>query len=343
MKLPAALFAVVAILVAVPALSAADIQANQPAPATPTVGPATAGAPAKAGYTDTYFISDRLATTVASIDARGIINRMETDAFGAPIAKGTHPTRYTGKPWDEDIGAYIFPYRNYRPDEARWMTPDPSGFPDGMNALTYPANPTNSVDRMGLNNVVLWAFAEPANGQNYSGNSADTDLGTAASVYVAGWQIADPTILYHTPSDINSGESLVGESTGNVFAFTTLVQLSDIGANVLPQLITEDTTRVDVFVAAHGNFDVVSYWWHGRHAHDGIVFGINDDTITWGAAVSQIETSFSSLASSYSPETPPMFVLDSMTGCYDNEKHEETTSWQISVGWNKRTSALLSE
>lgn len=47
---------------------------------------------------------------------------------------------YTGKPYDEDIGGYVFNYRNYSPTLNRWTTSDPSGFPDGANAYEYISN-----------------------------------------------------------------------------------------------------------------------------------------------------------------------------------------------------------
>ena len=37
---------------------------------------------------------------------------------------------YTGKPYDADLNAYLFPFRNYSPDLGRWTVADPSGFPD---------------------------------------------------------------------------------------------------------------------------------------------------------------------------------------------------------------------
>jgi len=129
--------------------------------------------PASGGYTDTYYINDHLATTIATIDARGIIDQIETTAFGAPLPEGRPAVRYTGKPWDEDLGAYVFPFRNYRPDEARWMTPDPSGFPDGANNRHYAPLPTRGVDRLGL------SWADSANNEN-AGYGDQTIFATAS-------------------------------------------------------------------------------------------------------------------------------------------------------------------
>jgi len=147
MRLVPLLLALVSSLVGVPALSAADQPGVSPSQISNLKSQIP---PASGGYTDTYYINDHLATTIATIDARGIIDQVETTAFGAPLAAGRPATRYTGKPYDEDLGAYVFPFRNYRPEEARWMTPDPSGFPDGMNNREYNSSPNKYIDSYGL-------------------------------------------------------------------------------------------------------------------------------------------------------------------------------------------------
>jgi RHS repeat-associated protein len=98
-----------------------------------------------------YYVNDPLATTVAIADSAGEIAAMEADAFGAPLAIGEAPGRFTGKPYDADLGAFVFPFRNYRPEEGRWMSADPSGFPDGLNGRFYLGkNPLRYVDPFGL-------------------------------------------------------------------------------------------------------------------------------------------------------------------------------------------------
>ena len=57
---------------------------------------------------------------------------------------------YTGKPYDADLGAYTFNFRNYDPAVARWTTVDPSGFPDGVNNRIYAPVPTGQLDPNGL-------------------------------------------------------------------------------------------------------------------------------------------------------------------------------------------------
>ncbi|MDR2462916.1 MAG: hypothetical protein LBD30_03950, partial [Verrucomicrobiales bacterium] len=57
---------------------------------------------------------------------------------------------YTGKPYDAEIGGYVFKYRNYSPETQRWTTADPSGFPDGANNYGYVNAPTIQLDWQGL-------------------------------------------------------------------------------------------------------------------------------------------------------------------------------------------------
>jgi RHS repeat-associated protein len=104
-----------------------------------------------------YYVNDPLATTVAITDSAGEIAAMEADAFGAPLAIGEEPGRFTGKPYDADLGAFVFPFRNYRPEEGRWMSADPSGFPDGVNGRIYAPCPLSGLDPLGLQSVSVRA------------------------------------------------------------------------------------------------------------------------------------------------------------------------------------------
>jgi RHS repeat-associated protein len=107
-----------------------------------------------------YYVNDPLATTVAITDSAGEIAAMEADAFGAPLAIGDAPGRFTGKPYDADLGAYVFPFRNYRPEEGRWMSADPSGFPDGVNCKLYAPRSFSQLDPLGLSasDVTLYTY-----------------------------------------------------------------------------------------------------------------------------------------------------------------------------------------
>ncbi len=115
--------------------------------------------------------------------------------FSSPQTTGHQPQTifYTGKPYDADQGAYLFKYRAYDPNAARWTTSDPSGFPDGANAWVYVNNSvTRAFDPWGL--AVYWAARDlasywtpignhhfllivPDNAQDFAGQTSDLGNG----------------------------------------------------------------------------------------------------------------------------------------------------------------------
>jgi RHS repeat-associated protein len=77
--------------------------------------------------------------------------RAEETLVNAPKAAAKSDLAfYTGKPYDADLNAYVFPFRNYNPDLCRWTVADPSGFPDGANNYCYAPTPNMGCDPLGL-------------------------------------------------------------------------------------------------------------------------------------------------------------------------------------------------
>ena len=74
---------------------------------------------------------------------------------------------FTGKPYDADLEGYLFRFRTYRPDVARWTSADPSGFPDGANGDAYACNPLSEFDWQGL--AVVTGTTEGVSCGNYIG------------------------------------------------------------------------------------------------------------------------------------------------------------------------------
>ncbi|MEX2607016.1 MAG: RHS repeat-associated core domain-containing protein [Kiritimatiellia bacterium] len=95
-----------------------------------------------------YFDSDYLGTTTAAYSADGEVDVYQHSSFGqsAELADA----RFTGKHYDADLGAHVFPFRNYRSGEGRWTSADPAGFPDGPNQHFYAPVPTMGLDPWGL-------------------------------------------------------------------------------------------------------------------------------------------------------------------------------------------------
>ncbi|MFD0896008.1 RHS repeat-associated core domain-containing protein [Luteolibacter ambystomatis] len=116
-------------------------------------------------------ISDYLGNTLVSGT-----QDFEATAYG----KGQEAGRFTGKIYMQELGAYLFPYRWYSADTARWIGADPSGYPDGLNNFSYVnSDPLSRVDPLGLvtfNNPANTAAAGGAS-TSYSGPT-ETTAGT---------------------------------------------------------------------------------------------------------------------------------------------------------------------
>ena len=99
-----------------------------------------------------YHEHDFLGTTLWSMDTKGnlVKDYQDTTIFGEGSIQKDRSARFTGKPYDEDLQAYVFPYRNYDASTARWRSSDPAGYPDGVNQHFYVALPTVELDRSGL-------------------------------------------------------------------------------------------------------------------------------------------------------------------------------------------------
>ena len=99
-----------------------------------------------------YHEHDFLGTTLWSTDTKGnlVKDYQDTTIFGEGSIQKDRSARFTGKPYDEDLQAYVFPYRNYDEKSARWRSSDPAGYPDGINNQFYACVPTYTLDILGL-------------------------------------------------------------------------------------------------------------------------------------------------------------------------------------------------
>ena len=91
------------------------------------------------------MLNDMLGSTVAVKGDEGL-GMTSMTAFGE---SGDPNAFFTGKPFIGEIG-YAFLMRSYRPENGKWQTADPMGYPDGWNNLAYCNNGvTSSVDLWG--------------------------------------------------------------------------------------------------------------------------------------------------------------------------------------------------
>ena len=106
----------------------------------------TGGNPVMAG--DDVLFNDMLGSTLA---VNG--NRVEMTSFGETADKNAF---FTGKPMIDELG-YSFLFRDYNPNQGKWTTTDPLGYPDGWNNLAYCNNRVVlSFDRLGAMEVSFW-------------------------------------------------------------------------------------------------------------------------------------------------------------------------------------------
>ena len=93
----------------------------------------TGGNPVMAG--DDVLFNDMLGSTLA-INGKAV----EMSSFGETADKNAF---FTGKPMIDKLG-YSFLFRDYNPNQGKWTTTDPLGYPDGWNNLAYCNNGTTA-------------------------------------------------------------------------------------------------------------------------------------------------------------------------------------------------------
>ena len=104
----------------------------------------TGGNPVLSG--DKVLFNDLLGNTLGVKD-QSSYQPIRMTAFGE---SDNADAFFTGKPLVGELG-YTFLFRNYRPEQGKWQTADPLGYPDGWNNLAYVRNRVlQSMDPLGL-------------------------------------------------------------------------------------------------------------------------------------------------------------------------------------------------
>ena len=108
----------------------------------------TGGNPVMAG--DDVLFNDMLGSTLA---VNG--NPVEMTSFGETTDKNAF---FTGKPMVDELG-FAFLFRDYNPNQGKWTTTDPLGYPDGWNNLAYCNNKTiETFDYAGLSSLGYYYY-----------------------------------------------------------------------------------------------------------------------------------------------------------------------------------------
>lgn len=146
----------------------------------------TGGNPVLSG--DKVLFNDLLGNTLGVKD-QSSYQPIKMTAFGE---SDNVDAFFTGKPLVGELG-YAFLFRNYRPEQGKWQTADPLGYPDGWNNFAY------------VNNEVI-SYIDWLGGGKYSAAesayiSFKTELGTSYSGYVSSVDQITAAILAHTSSN----------------------------------------------------------------------------------------------------------------------------------------------
>jgi RHS repeat-associated protein len=167
----------------------------------------------------TFFDHDYLGTTTAAYSADG---QTDVKLIGS-LGKGSEDseTRFTGKSFDEDLGAHVFPFRNYRSDAGRWTSADPAGFPDGPNQHFYAPVPTSGLDPLGLWSTLdfmqHYFFGKAPYAKGAGVDFATTgNLGALISFAASGTALTD--LLAHVDGTINGKWSGSSFTESGVFS-----------------------------------------------------------------------------------------------------------------------------
>ena len=166
-----------------------------------------------------YHEHDFLGTTLWSTDTKGnlVKDYQDTTIFGEGSIQHDRSARFTGKPYDEDLQAYVFPYRNYDASTARWRSSDPAGYPDGINNQFYAAVPTYGLDILGLEIISLDATINNAiitiRNSNYGKDTNSVFYKMDNLNYNIEIKSGNKSIFYH-----DTGEIYVSASGDGLFA-----------------------------------------------------------------------------------------------------------------------------
>ena len=170
----------------------------------------TGGNPVMAG--DDVLFNDMLGSTLA-INGKAV----EMTSFGETADKNAF---FTGKPMIDELG-YSFLFRDYNPNQGKWTTSDPLGYPDGWNNLAYCNNGvTISVDWFGAASITINAAC--AETGSSSGGGSSGGMGSTSGRWGHSWfDLTDSngqtTGHGFYPSDSAGFESVLGYEYGRTF------------------------------------------------------------------------------------------------------------------------------
>ena len=233
----------------------------------------TGGNPVIAG--EKTLFNDLLGSTLGAKSADGF-SAIERDAFGEVKPGETSDLGinfFTGKPQVEGLG-YTFLFRNYRPDQGKWQTADPLGYPDGWNNLAYVNNGvTMKIDLYGTKEIIIFVSGAGEGTFHNAGKQAMDRVYGPGNYTMFDWTQESEVKNFITNADENDTITLIGHSYGG-----------DTAENA-----AHDTTRtIDKLIT----LDPVSFWDFDGSKPDSVNNWYNviaeDDVYTWNDWIADV-------------------------------------------------------
>ena len=236
----------------------------------------TGGNPVMAG--DDVLFNDMLGSTLAVND-----KAVEMTSFGETGDKNAF---FTGKPMIDELG-YSFLFRDYNPNQGKWTTSDPIGYPDGWNNLAYCNSlATTAIDWMGgtiyeiaganksVRNPVGSGVAEFGNNKYFIESAIRFDSNRSngysqANVVV---KITATSRLYYTAKEYEHWSSVMDSRLSNTASVTVSINDGDgIATSIRPSSILNDRNKNKGYsqgYAINSNIE-----WDSQKASDGWTYG----------------------------------------------------------------------
>ena len=190
----------------------------------------TGGNPVMAG--DDVLFNDMLGSTLA-VNGKAV----EMTSFGETADKNAF---FTGKPMVDELG-YSFLFRDYNPNQGKWTTTDPLGYPDGWNNLAYVNNGvTVLVDWLGAATLYTWPTTfSGLNIENW-GHSA-MQLEDKNKTYVSWWPSVEVSSITTVPGVASTSYKDDYKSEGNTDA--KYVKINGLDEEAMAKWYNEFSTQ----------------------------------------------------------------------------------------------------
>ena len=163
-------------------------------------------------FGDKVLFNDLLGNTLGVKD-QSSYQPIRMTAFGESDSADAF---FTGKPLVGELG-YAFLFRNYRPEQGKWQTSDPLGYPDGWNNFAYVNNGvTTAIDWLGASCILFHSW------EDIPGSTSETE--TLVKVLVSHTftcgGASQQTLTYSENTSVSISFQLQYQGTGIPVSYT---------------------------------------------------------------------------------------------------------------------------